>query len=222
MDGARIQAKVYDGYAKAAARVGRSYTQFRPALTASPLNPLVQIGTIKAAMTPLASGFNFNRPATDTTLAFNCLADGALLQIGDVLSDEATAETFFVGAMEQLTPIVAIRCNAVVSVSKRAAGALAPGLNAYQGPTLGSETHAFAGLPAAILMVSAGRTTHSGELPADAPGPLKYEIHLFPTLDPTMVSLNDMVTDANGRRFMAAGFERTPISYRLDVVHERA
>lgn len=221
MDGATIQAKVYYGYAQAAKRVGRPFVQFRAVSGVTTLaSP--SIAVINAAMTVAsASGFNFQRPPLETDVLFSALVDGSLVQVGDILRD-ANGVSFVVGSMAHLAPPVTIRANAVVRIFRRSVASLAAGLNAYQGPTLVNETATLANLPANIELTSAGKASRSTTLPSDAPGPLKYTLHLSPQVDTTMVAIDDAVIDDAGRRFMISGFERTPSTLRLDTVHIRA
>jgi hypothetical protein len=223
MDGETIQRKVYYGYQQAAARVGLAHNQFRPSLNPSalPLDASNLVGSIFAGMT-VATSANFNpaRPATDADFKFACLADGRVLQVGDILQRAPNSDpTYFIGAMDPLMPIVAVRCNAIVSVLRRSAGSLAPGLNPYSGPVLSGYTTLLNGLPASIQFVSTGRNSHGSTLPSDAPGPLKFRILLSPLVEPENIATDDFLTDDEGRRFMVSGFEKTPIGLSLDVVH---
>jgi hypothetical protein len=217
MDAAAIQAKLYYGYGAAAARIGFPFKQFRAASGVTTLaSP--QIATLRASMTVASSGFNFGRPAKDDDHLFNCLVDGRATAVGDILQD-ASGVSYVIGAMAPLLPILAIRCNAVVKLDRRAAVTLTPGLNPYQAPTLASQADLATSIPACISLESTGRNTHGAGLPSDAPGPLKYQLLLSPQAEAFDVAANDYLYDDAGRRFMVAGTEKTPIALRLDVVH---
>ena len=219
MDGATLQQKVYYGYAQAAKRVGHAHIQSRPVFGGTP----TAIGSINAVMAVgPTTGFNFERPALEADFQFQCLADAAQLQIGDVLTDALSGVTYFIGGKAPLMPVIAIRCNATLSFERRSPPVQAPGLNAYSGASFANEIEAVTGIPACVIFASSGKSSRGTALPGDAPGPIKYEIHVSPLIDATMIALNDAVIDDAGRRFLVAGFEKTPVSFRLDTVHQVA
>ena len=221
MDGAKIQSKVYYGYQQAAARVGMPHGLYRSTDLFPPLENRNYLGDINAAMTvATASNFNFARPSLLKDSAFACLADGKVLMVGDYLQRNSDSVVFFIGAMEPIMPIVAVRCNGSISYRRRPSAGLKPGLNTYQGPVLAAETDVVDNIPAAIILQSSGRNTNANGLPSDAPGPLKFSILLSPTIDPQMHPVvGDTIWDDEGRRFLVGGVGDTPIALFLDVVH---
>jgi hypothetical protein len=220
MDGATIQGKVYYGYKQAALRVGLPFNHFRPPPGTPSIAPSSQIGSVLAAMAVgTATNFNFARPALETDYQFQCLADGTLLQVGDVLQNPTSLLNFFIGEMAPLMPVVAVRCNTMLTVRRRTPAAQVPGVNPYSGASFTEEITTLDGLVACVMLASAGKATRSGGLPGDAPGPMKYSIALSPLVDETMIAIDDAVLDSAGRRFIVAGYEKTPVSFVLEGVH---
>jgi hypothetical protein len=221
MDGATIQGKVYYGYKQAALRVGLPFNQFRPAPGAPPTDLMNMIGSVLAVMSvATSSNFNFARPGLEEDFLFACLVDGTLVQIGDVLQNPDTGLLYLIAGMAPLMPIVAIRCNALFTFAQRSTTTpLVAGLNPYQGPSLANETDTLLGIPGCIMLSAVGKSTHGSGLPSDAPGPLKYKVHLSPLVDQTMINIDDSLLDDTGRRLQVTGFEKTAVSFRLDTVH---
>ena len=87
MDAAVIQSKIYTGFAKAASYVGSSFSQYRPVAGQPPIGPATLVGSINAAFT-VATGdtFTFGRPGLKANFFYYCLADGAQIQVGDILT----------------------------------------------------------------------------------------------------------------------------------------
>ena len=219
-----LQAGLTAAAAAFALAVGSPFSHYRPALATNPVYLSNLIGTISAAMTVAsASQYNFARAPNAHDFQFYCLADEAQLQIGDVLQG-AGAVNYFVGGLAPLGPPVAIRCNAALTFRRRTTFGRerGPGFNSYSGASFKNETETLTGVPACILLASAGKSTRADGLPGDAPGPIKYEIYVSPLIDQTMISLDDAVIDDAGRRFIISGFEKNPVSLRLDTVHEVA
>jgi hypothetical protein len=219
MNAAQIQTKLYAGYAKAAAYVGQTFTQYRPTNPMSPISPSVQVRTLTAAMTvATAANFSFTKPGLAKDCIWTCLVDGSLLYVGDVLKN--SAQTFFVASLEPLLPPVVILVNASITIKRPNNADPGIGLGGYSGIQEGQETAIAVGMPAYIQMAAAGRNARGDAgLPSDSPGPLKFTIWM-PTASMTanLPNEQDVVYDGQGRRFQIAGYENTPIGTRYDTI----
>jgi hypothetical protein len=114
MDGATLQARIYSGYAKAAARIGLPHDVYR---SASMLNPLAVanrlISALPASMTTGMAYSAYNKPKIPDWIL---IADASQLIIGDWLV--GGQGTFYVSDMQPLLPIPVVQCNHVVNIMR--------------------------------------------------------------------------------------------------------
>jgi len=112
VDGARLQALIYRGYAKEAARIGIDYEIFRgPPM--SPIQPAYSQGSLPCAFIADAKASVFQKYQTPTWIL---RADGSQLQVLDILV--GPFGTFYVASMQPNLPIEAVRCNSTVSIGR--------------------------------------------------------------------------------------------------------
>ncbi|MDV6320676.1 hypothetical protein, partial [Chromohalobacter sp. HP20-39] len=81
MDAAKLQAKIYAGYAKSAKRIGYVYDVYRPASTANPLTN--KVASLNASFN--AQDWTYTKPNLPDKPYWYCLIDGRLTQVGDYL-----------------------------------------------------------------------------------------------------------------------------------------
>jgi len=128
VNAALLQARVYSGYAKAALRIGYTYSIYRPQGTSAPLSSGYLIGTTPAAFTSHKAGqFNFDKPDDLHDRPFyHALLDGSLVQVGDFLVappvtgpeiPPVAIGPFYIAAKDPLTPILAVRCTRTITIS---------------------------------------------------------------------------------------------------------
>ncbi|AOY93827.1 hypothetical protein BKK79_19980 [Cupriavidus sp. USMAA2-4] len=211
MDAAKLQDKIYAGYAKAAKRIGYIYDVYRPVVAADPLT--AKVASLNASFS--AQEWSYTRPNLPDKPYWYCLVDGRLTQVGDYLVRGAS--THFIAGMQAELPILTVECNAQVWLARPAASD-AVGDVGYSGacehvdsPVLG--TPGGPGWPASILF--GGRTRRYEPLPAssDEHG---YRI-LLPASMPAQIRAADVLTDDMGRRLIVVGAERTEQLWRLDT-----
>jgi hypothetical protein len=113
MDGERLQALIYAGYAKDAQHTGLEYSVYRPEGAISPLDASFLIGALHCRF-PAEKKSEVPHKYKEPT--YYLIADGRELQKGDFLVRDS--ETYFVADKQHLLPMQAVRCNDVVSIGR--------------------------------------------------------------------------------------------------------
>ncbi|AJG19067.1 hypothetical protein [Cupriavidus basilensis] len=216
MDAAKLQDRIYVGYAKAAKRIGYVYDVYRPASAANPLT--AKVASLNASFS--AQEWTYTKANLPSKPFWYCLMDGRETQLGDYLVYGQSVH--FIAGMQSELPILTVECNARVWVTRPMAssGFGAQGYSCSSAHTddyvLGTQNGA--GWPASILFGS--RTLRHQLLPtsADEHG---YQI-LLPMSNPIALLAGDVITDDLARRFMVAGAERNGQLWRLDMTELHA
>lgn len=209
MDGERLQQRVYSGYEKAARRVGLAYSQYRPTTATNPISSGFLLGEVKIAVT--SDGFAFNTHESHGENTANLLADGRELEVGDYLV--RGDRTYFVGSMGHIRPIMAVRCNEVLTL-KRPAPPLLNGLNTYGGDIRPDELIIATAWPASSSMLGNGKTNEP--LPSDA-GTGRRRI-LLPAIPGVTVLHSDIFENALTQRYTVMSAELTELGWRVDTM----
>lgn len=209
MDGATLQAKVYAGRGKVAARIGLDCRQYRPQSASAPLGNLV--GTIKAAFN--SGDNNYRMPNLPGDAIWFGDFDGRLTQPGDYLVRVSDGQTYYIAGQQQLLPIVCIDCNRSVHITRQQAPA-GVGAIGYGGsvPANDADVLGIAGAlwPASILL--GGKSQISVGLPMDVKN-VGWRI-LLPSFPGVTLMAGDIVTDDLGRRYSIDGAELTDLGWR--------
>lgn len=217
MDAAKLQTKIYSGYAKAAKRIGYVYDVYRPAAAADPLT--AKVASLNASFS--AQEWSYTRPNLPDKPYWYCLIDGRQTRVGDYLVKGSTI--YFIGGMQDNLPILAVECNRKAWVTRPPASA-AVGNVGYSGLCATSDTFVLGsaggagGWPCAELF--GGKTRTHAELPASG------DEHGFrfwlPVSVPITIQSGDVVIDDLGRRFSVGGAELSDQMWRLDVTEVHA
>ncbi|SCU75526.1 conserved hypothetical protein [Cupriavidus necator] len=212
MDAAKLQDKIYAGYAKAAKRIGYVYDVYRPAAAANPLTN--KVTSLNASFS--AQEWTYTRPSLPDKPFWYCLIDGRLTQLGDYLV--RGGQIYFIGGIQDNLPIVAVECNRRIWVTRPPAQTVVGNVG-YSGLCAGNDEFVLGspggagGWPCAELF--GGRTRSHESLPAsgDEHG---FRIWL-PVSVPIVLASGDIVIDDLGRRFSVGGAERSEQMWRLDL-----
>lgn len=212
MDGATLQNRIYNGYAKAAARVGLPCGQYRPT---SALTAAIAGGNLLRTLTASfnALDFTYTKANLYGKALWYCLADGTQLQIGDYLV-RPDGSALFIAAMQALLPILAVECNRTVKVF-RPQQLSGVGAQGYGGDTVASETLLANQFPASILV---GAKSDKG--PVDLPGDVRNPswLILLPPLPGAVYLRNaDVITDEQSRRYVISSAELTDLGWRINA-----
>lgn len=140
--------------------------------------------------------------------------DGRYAQPGDYLVRVPDGDTWFIADLQQNLPIVAIECNARISVQRQSVSTTCGELpySGLQNPSdiLGNSDSRW---PASILM--GGRALGAIGLPADVKEG-GWRILLPPSI-PRPIQSGDLITDDLDRRFAVESAELTGLGWRLTV-----
>lgn len=209
MNSATLQQKIYQGYGKAALRIGPSFNLFRPASATSPFasGPLT---TLNASFN--AEDMTYSRPNKYGKPTWFCLVDGTQTQVGDYLSN--ASQTFFIAAMQPTLPILAVDCNRTINVT-RPQQQTGVGAVGYGGDTDANETALMTGWPASVLQGTKGEKNEVN-LPGDVRNP--WWQMLMPAFPGVVLQSADIVTDDIGRRYIISSAELTDLGWRCTMM----
>lgn len=218
MDAAKIQSKVIKGYAKAAQRIGFAYAVYRVPGTDYGAKTTIAAAR-NAAFTPHSSaGFNFLKPSDHKNPMVHCLADVSDNQVGDYY---VGAATYFLAGLDPLFPPLAIRCNRVVTFSRRAKPTVNGNerVKGFQPEYAGSinygpsdNTPAFlTGFPCALLKGSRG--IRDTTLPEDV-GQGMFTL-LLPPVSGSIIQPSDTVRDDLGNDYSVQMAELTSYCWQV-------
>lgn len=223
MDAALLQQKIYGGYAKAALRIGPTFTLYRPSGAAGPIVPGNVVTTLAASFN--AEDMNYAKPRGYGQAAWYCLADGTQLEVGDYLADGAN--TYFIAAMQATLPILAVLCNRSVRIGRMPAQNGA-GYVGYAGVVQSEESDVLgaagaegsfgSGWPASILLGGAadGRSL--------LPSGVKQSgvTILLPASVPLGIAESDVIEDDMGRDYAIQSAELTALGWRIEASKEHS
>lgn len=219
MDAARLQDKVYGGYAKAALRAGFDFAIYRPLnppytppVARYALSPLNKVGTVKAAFSNAnQTGFPFNKPNDYKSILWSGLFDGRETRPGDYLHSAAHG-TYFVAAQQHLLPNLCVQCTNTFSVwrdnAQEEVGAVG-----FSGVSPANEKPMVYAFPGAM------QWTRVGAHPvADLPSDLMRKggwLFFLPTIPNVTLKERDVISDDQGRRFLAMSVYLSDLGYRI-------
>ncbi len=211
MDAQTIEKRIYAGRGKAAQRIGRSCTVYRPIDALAPLGNSVRrtFAAFNAADPTYSKPNPYGKPVWFADL------DGRYTQAGDYLVRNDGA-TWFIAAQQSMLPIIAVECDRQVKVSRQAA-LTAVGAIGYGGIIAPSDILGTTGAlwPASILV--ANRPLPMTDLPADVKQ--GGSTILLPPSVPVTLLAADLITDDLGRRYAIESAEVTDLGYRI-TAHE--
>lgn len=204
-----IQARVDQGYAKAASVLAAPYQQYR---AAGPNNPIAEpLETINVWITtdPALKGLmpmTFGKP--------QCFAaverDG--LEVGDYLVGQLG--TFFVTSIDYPSPVAMIYCNRIINAA-RAQDALQPGANIQRfGTAIQTATPFMTGWPASVLQLGSGAKTASTGMNLPTDSKIPGVAILLPTTAP-QIRFNDLIKTDLGQCTMVGSAELSTLGWRL-------
>ena len=208
MDGATIQARIWRGNDKAAQYIGSSFEQYRPSTNSvsAPLSASLQ--TLMASFN--AEDMTYRRPAKYGKPLWYCMADGSQLAVGDYLVGD---DTYFIAAMQDLLPILAVKCNRTVSVLRAETAGV--GDVGYSGDVTANETTLMSGWPASVLEGTKGEQ-NPADLPIDMRMP--WWVVLLPAWSGLTLLTGDIITDDIGHRYVVSSPELTDLGWRLTAM----
>jgi len=206
MNAAKLQQKVYAGYAKAAKRIGPDFDLYRPGSAANPLESGNKVTTLPASFN--AEDMAYGRPNKYGKPTWFALVDGAQTQVGDYLTNGS--QTFFIAAQQTILPILAVECNRTISVMRPAQSGDV-GVQAYGGDIDDTETALMTAWPASVLQGTKGEK--ESVLPGDTRTP--WWAILMPAWPDVILRSGDVMTDDIERRYVISSAELTDLGWRI-------
>lgn len=208
MEGTKLQAKLYAGYAKAAKRIGLPFVHYRPTTSFKPLS--VPLTSILASFN--AQDMHYSKPNAYGQAVWWCLADGAQLAIGDYLA--GTTGTFFIASMQPILPIQAVECNRTVTIF-RPQQQVGVGALPYGGNTALNQTEIVTAFPVSVLINS-----KADKGPVNLPGDTRqswWNLLLPPIPSGVLIKGADVVEDEIGNRYIVSAAELTSMGWRITM-----
>lgn len=208
MDAAKLQSRIYSGYAKAAQRIGYTTDLYRPGGANNPMASVNKLRKFPASFN--AEDMTYKKPNKYGHPTWYGLFDGSLTQVGDYLTNDNDG-TFFIAAQQTALPILLVQCNRIIDVLRpqiqTGVGALG-----YGGSTLATESPLMKQWPCSILQGTKGEKADS-VLPGDTRSP--WFSVLLPYVEGVTVRSGDIIADDIGRRYIASSVELTDLGWRM-------
>lgn len=168
---------------------------------------------LMASMTP---NFQYSTFVGFGKFAYNCLANGSVLQVGDYLV--GANRIFYVAALQELLPIFAVETNDTLNVLRFQTTGLVGALS-YGGIEGDKMTILAAAWPASVLKATRFDPSPT-RLPSDSK--ISHMQVLMPAIPGTPLFYGDILQDSDGNNYMIDMMELTELGYRLDCVAEVA
>lgn len=205
MDATKIQQKIYAGYAKAAQRIGLTYTIYRSQWLPNPIQPANVIGSVPASFN---IGGSYNGQSKANQMYWQVIADATQFQVGDYL---VGPDTYVVVAMDSLLPPIALRCTQSLTFARPIIDD-GPGLQEYPNPQM--DTAYATGVPG-VLTVKKETGRPDAQLPGD--NALRAFYGAFFWLPDGTVLTRDQVTDENGDNYQVVSAQKGLFGYEALV-----
>jgi len=202
MDGATLQARIYHGYAQAAAHAGREYEQFRSASAIEPTalgNSLGMIDCLFAGDPQYAMPVKYKIPTR------YLYADGTRLAQRDILV--GPYGTFFVADMQPNLAMQVTRCNDVVAINRPE----------YVGTELQTGDFIASAMPCFRQFKQVEQKSVTGFGGAQNSATPLGNFWVFLPIEVGLVQQGDVVTDQTGMRYTLDTWDNTEIGVILTI-----
>lgn len=209
MNGLKLQDRLYLGLGRSARYVGRSANAYRPKSPFNPLDPTNRF--LRLPATFVSAKGNENRTIGYGEALCHGIFDGSYTRVGDYLV--MPTGIFFVASQDPLLPILCVRTNRTISVSRPNMQS-ATAANAYGGYTSGQSSILMTDWPVSVLGENRSSASET-KLPSDQAIP--YWAILLPAQAGITLSPGDIVTDDLGRTAVIAGSELTDLGWRISA-----
>ena len=209
MDVAHLQDRLHWGLNRTAAILGRVTDAYRATSTFDPLDRSNRYLKLPASFSR-ADG-NFSQPVGYGTAVWRGHFDASYTRVGDYLVHKR--DIWFIAAQDCLLPILCVKTNRVISVTRQVAQATAvSNTGAIQNVTV----EVISRWPASIL-----GTGTEGKSPTRLPGDTAVPnmIALLPSFHGAMLQPTDIVTEEQGVSSVVVAAELSDLGWRLNVRH---
>lgn len=202
MDGATLQARIYAGYAQAAAHTGRAYEQFR---SVTPLDPTAVGNSLGDIDCLFAADPQYAMPVKYKIPTRYLYADGRRLAQRDILV--GPYGTFFVADMQPNLAMQVIRCNDVVSINRPE----------YVNTDLQTGDFIASAMPAFRQFKMVEQKSVTGFGGAQNSATPMGQFWLFLPIEPNVVQQGDIVTDQSGMRYTLDTWDNSEVGVFLTI-----
>lgn len=221
MNGLKLQAKAYRGYAKSARKVGLQHHHFRPASATLPLDAANALTDLPVLIERHMGKFRYDAPEVHGKPYRDAIADGTLLAVGDYLVPSDGRETMFVAAMQPIEPILLVTCNAVVSIVRTPKTNSVGASSGYSGVSRASEQTLISGWPCSLVMGGGGERSTT-MLPSEPRSDQGMAVMLPSIPGGLQFDTGMSIVDEQGVRYLVVGVEHSSMGWRLTVVRTTA
>ena len=208
MDAAKLQTRIYQGYAQAAKRIGTDYTIYRPAMAIGAVIDPANIVTV-TKISFNSQDMTYGKPSGYGTPQWYALFDGSLANVGDFLA--GPQGTYFVAAKQLDLPILAMECNRTVTVSH--SDMLSQSGAIGYADTADDEVSTQGPWPASVLQSGRGAGV---AVDSDIKNPAW--LVLMPAFAGTIINTGDILTDDLDRRYAVTTAELSDLGWRIQAV----
>lgn len=206
MDVDHLQDRLYWGLNRAANVLGRWTDAYRAHGTTNPLDRSNRYLRLRAAFSR-ADG-NFNQPVAYEVALWRGFFDAAYTKVGDYLVQGH--DIWFIAARNSLLPVVCVKTNRVISVTRQAIPAATTTTGAANA---GSTFTVIAQWPASVL-----GTGTEGRPPTQLPGDTRIPnvTVLLPAVHGQILQPADIITDDLGTSCIVVAAELSDLGWRLN------
>lgn len=209
MQGRKAQDRFYLGLGACARHMGEPSDAFRPCGASDPLDQRNRYLRLPAAF--VSARGNGGHTNVYGEALWHGLFDASYTRAGDYVV--ARAVTYFIASQAPLLPVLCVRTNRTISVS-RASIQTNPALNGYCGYTPNTRLPLMEQWPASVLGDGRAGQASAG-LPTDQGVPI-WDI-LVPAFADVVLAPGDFVTDDLGRTAIIVGSELTNLGWRISA-----
>lgn len=209
MNGRKLQDRLYLGMGLSAKYIGQSTDTFRPAGPHKPLQKINRFMRLPAAFISAQGGENRANSYGDPL--WHGIFDASYTRTGDYLV--APSGTFFVISQDPLLPVLCVRVNRMITVSRVTLQSGAA-LNAYGGYVAGRSSALLTEWPASVFREAKSGPAAAG-LPADQSVP--YWTVLLPPTPTVSLAGGDIIVDDLGQTAIIAVPEITNLGWRISA-----
>jgi hypothetical protein len=232
MNSAKIQARIYKAYGKAAKALGTTHKFYRPDnlavndssggfLLDDDGGIVIADGYIvpfgQPAYQSISASFNsedmkYGKPNKYGHPTWYGVFDGTNVDVGDYVI--GAAGTFFVAAMQPMLPILVVECNRTASVLRPQQQTGVGAVGYYGGNTPAAEKLLMKGWPCSILQGTKGEKNEVN-LPGDTRAP--WWTILMPYSMGVVLRTSDIITCDLKRRYIISSAELTDLGWRISA-----
>jgi hypothetical protein len=207
MDADHLQDRLYWGLNRMANKIGQVTDAYRANGTSDPLDRSNRFLQLHAAFSRVDG--NFAQPVGYEVAVWRGYFDASYTRIGDFLV--RAPDIWFIAAQHSLLPILCIKANRVISVTRQ----VIPAASTSTGTTVvASSINVISRWPASVLGTGTeGRPVT--QLPGDTRIP--NAIALLPSTHGQVLQPADVVTDDLGTTSIVVAAELTDLGWRLNV-----